>query len=129
MVKMFQDVRTVFESLTTMPMSSVTDCYDSNGDLNSGVASSTWPVGVIKNCGSAVANTTWSKTLADGAPVNDMKSAASYSGSTNPGGIFKYGVDMDFYGCVYHDPNWRTSGQADQVLPSSDSRCTTAPTP
>ena len=27
----------------------------------------------------------------------------------------RYGVDMDFYGCVYHDPNWKTSGVSDEV--------------
>ena len=40
------------------------------------------------------------KNTADGSPTGGMESAASYSGSTNPGGTFKYGVDMDFMGCM-----------------------------
>ena len=31
-----------------------------------------------------------SRTMEDGSPNKAMESAASYSGSTNPGGTFKY---------------------------------------
>ena len=41
--------------------------------------------------------------MMDGSKNKAMESAASYTGSTNPGGTFKYGVDMDFMGCTVNN--------------------------
>ena len=72
---------------------------------------------MIKNCGNAVRNVAWSQTMEDGSANKALDSAASYTGSTNPGGTFKYGVDMDFMGCVVSD------NSGDHWTDASDARC------
>ena len=111
---MFNDIRT-FQDLV-MPISTVSSC-DAKG-----AASSSWPVGTIRNCGNAVKNVTWSADLDDGSLVKGMESAGSFAGSTNPDTIYKYGVDMDFMGCMVPD-----SEGSKFWVNISDKRCSAVP--
>jgi len=126
---MFSDI-VHMQNLNLMPISSVAACGadDANGNPTAaGTAHSNWPGVEIKNCGNAVSNVTWTRGMTDGSITKGMESAASYSGSTNPGGVYKYGVDMDFMGCNVQNVagssiEARNSGE--HWVAQGDARCT-----